>query len=358
MEIPDKCDVLVVGAGPAGAMAAIILADHKIDVILIDAKPRLGERPHCGEFIPKGILSEYEIDKECVRQSVQWMETLVNYQPLSDPIISPGFMIDRRTMDRNLARTAAVKGASVFSGAKFLRFENNHCVLNVAGKLHRLKAQLIIGADGANSAVASNLGLNKPGYLVGVQVEAPLKGPLTKTIVFFDHAFREGYGWLFPKKDAANVGIGMNPGQGFSPGTLLKDFTSKLVQMDLIKDGIIARTGGVIPVSGPRISLVHGNCLLCGDAGGLTHPITGAGIGPALFSGYSAGRAVVKFLVKREKSALDDYQQEILGKYGGIYKHAINKRTKLKTEWDTQDFKELCRNTWIGFKGYRKRERA
>lgn len=358
MKIADKCDVLVVGAGPAGAMAAITMARLGIDVTLIDAKPRLGERPHCGEFIPQGILTEYGIDKECLLQGVRWMETLVNYRPVSEPIISPGFMIDRRTMDRNLARSASANGALVFSGTKFVQFEGNRLVLNVSGIAHTLKAQLIIAADGANSAVASHMGLEKPEYLVGVQVEAPLTGPLNKTIVFFDQAFREGYGWLFPKRDVANVGLGMKSDQRLGPGVLLQKFIHKLKQMGLIKQGILARTGGLIPVSGPRDALVHGNCLLCGDAAGLTHPITGAGIGQALFSGYSAGLAAVEFLNKGNRTALDNYQHEVLSKYGGIHKHGVNKRTKMKTLWDSANFQDLCLDTWIGFKGYRKRERA
>lgn len=72
-----KCDILVVGAGPAGSVAAGVAASYGLDVLLIDKKKRLGEKPHCGEFIPKELLAEFNLSSIIIQQPVDFMETMI-----------------------------------------------------------------------------------------------------------------------------------------------------------------------------------------------------------------------------------------------------------------------------------------
>jgi digeranylgeranylglycerophospholipid reductase len=364
MPLPKRCEILVVGAGPAGSSAAAAAAQGA-ETVLIDRKVRIGEQPHCGEFVPRQVFTELGLDRLSVVQSVEFMESRIIKVKLTKSAASaagrthrsPGFMIDRARFDRDLAREAASKGALVQAASRLIAHDSGDWTILHGGKEQTFRPDLVIAADGAMSTVASFMGMKLPNVLRGLQVETPLLSPLNRTFVFLNRAIVGGYGWLFPKRNVANVGVGAVPGNKTSPGKLLDELVQMLRETEMIGPGILARSGGLIPVSGMRPSLVTGNVLFCGDAAGLTHPITGAGIPQALISGRAAGHAAVSSLRHGNRQALLDYENETRGQYEGVIGHALSKREVMMKHWDNKDFEKTCKNTWIAFTGYRKRER-
>ncbi|AFM22984.1 geranylgeranyl reductase family protein [Desulfomonile tiedjei] len=360
------CDVLVVGAGPAGSSAARAAAEMGVDTVLIDAKMRIGEQPHCGEFVPSRLFGEFHLDKSCIIQSVDSMETriltgLSEFGPdLCIPAmttVSPGHMIDRVRFDRDLARKASESGARVFSGTRLIRHKNDYWIARAPESEISFFPRIVIAADGPLSSVGSLLGLPSFQFLKGLQVEVPLAESIGKTIIFLDKAFSGGYGWLFPKGIVANLGIGARPDTNVRD--LLRSLASALITSGMIREGILARYGGIIPVSGLRPSLCVENVIFCGDAAGLTHPVTGAGIPQAVFSGDLAGRAASAAIKNSSDLPIREYEAEVRGRYKGVIDHAVSKRTIMgswKTGTDT-DYVKLCEQTWIAFKGYRQRIR-
>ncbi|MDQ7783865.1 MAG: geranylgeranyl reductase family protein [Desulfomonilaceae bacterium] len=388
----DSFHILVVGAGPAGGRAAAAAASAGVPTLLIDAKSRIGEQPHCGEFVPRRFFTEFGISTDCIVQPVSRMETRVtNPSALSTSAgdrmghsryprpggsfdssghaeisagteekvstDSPGYTIDRPRLDRSLAREAAAAGATVLSAAGLVRRENDCWVLRSDGREVTTRPSVVIAADGALSTVASLLGMRRPEVLLGVQVEAPLAQPQAGTFVFLDPRIVGGYGWLFPKGNTANVGIGMEPGSGTAPRRVLDAMLETIAGLGLIRPGRLARSSGVIAVSGLRRDLVVGNVILCGDAAGLTHPITGAGVPQAAFSGHLAGVSAAAAVKSGDGKYLHDYELEIRGRYAGILGHALAKRRVMKSKWRDPDFSATCKQTWIAFKEYRKRVR-
>jgi flavin-dependent dehydrogenase len=107
-----------------------------------------------------------------------------------------------------------------------------------------------------------------------------------------------------------------------------------------------------------REKLVLNTVVFCGDAAGLTHPITGAGIPQAVFSGDLAGRAAAAAVTRSDTGYLREYEAEIRSRYQGVINHALTKRDLMVRRWDDPDFEAMCEETWIGFKGYRKRIRS
>ncbi len=360
------CDILVVGAGPAGSRAAALAAEAGCRTLLIDVKSRIGEQPHCGEFVPARLFTEFRLNSDCIIQTVNFMETRIvdvgcesgNEAALkSSRTMSPGFIIDRVRFDRGMAREAAFKGATVMSATRLIGRENRSWMIQSRGRKSPVTPKLTIAADGAASTVASLLGMKPPEFLRGLQMEVPLKEPLEDTFVFLDRNFVGGYGWLFPKGTVANVGIGMVPGAGLPASRLLENFLESLCKNDIIKPGRLAISAGVIPVSGLRENLVVDDVIFCGDAAGLTHPITGAGIPQAVLSGELAGRTAATALKTDSKESLTDYEANIRATYDGVINHALSKRSFMTQHWHDQDFEITCEQTWIGFKGYRKRFR-
>ncbi|MGO8881968.1 MAG: geranylgeranyl reductase family protein [Desulfomonilaceae bacterium] len=358
-----QCDVLVIGAGPAGSRAAMRVASEGLDVILVDSKPRIGERPHCGEFVPYQLFSEFTLNKNSIVHRINSLETRIvhNKSELefkTNSVQSNGFLIDRPKFDRNLAVEAVASGALVMSSSSFAGFTDQGCVLKSVGDEIMVKAKYIIAADGAHSSVRKKLGLFTDDCTVGFQLEAPIVDPSgSSAIVFLDRDFFGGYGWLFPKGATANVGVGLLPSNGLTPAAALSDFNGMLIRTGLIKPGWIARTSGFIPGFGMRFPIIVENILFCGDAAGLAHPITGAGIAQAVFSGDIAGEFVAKAIRTGISSIINKYQDILLGRYGGVYEHALSKKKVQLESWGNRDFAEVCDQTWISFKGYKKRER-
>jgi digeranylgeranylglycerophospholipid reductase len=369
-------DLLVVGAGPAGCSAAIAAASQGVPTLLIDAKTRIGEPSHCGEFVPARLFAEHDLDRGCLMNRVEFMETrVVSWDVSASPeqgeepaeaggrtlfvsdIRSSGFIIDRVRFDRDLARAAASRGVVVLCAARLIKQEQDTWIFRHNGKAWSVQPRLIIAADGAASAVASALGVRRPAFLRGIQAEAPLNQPSDRCLVFLDRGFLGGYGWVFPKKTSANVGLGTVVGRDVRPAVLLDAFLERLIAEGVIRQGKLAMSAGLIPISGIRPELVQGNVVFCGDAAGLTHPITGAGIPQAIISGTMAGHFAAESLRSGSAQPLREYQREVKAMYQGVIGHAMSKRDVMMRQWNEPDFRGTCEQSWIGFKGYRKRVR-
>lgn len=348
-----KVDILVVGAGPAGAAAAGSAAETGADVMLIDAKRSIGSEPHCAEYIPRMLGLEMEIPDRAVVQKVEAMETRLPGQTAETK--APGFILDRFRFDHGLAEQAAVKGCRVLSGTRLTGIEENgDIIIKTPGGTEQIRAGAVIAADGAGSSIRRRLGLPSFNKLTGVQVEVPLVQSLSRTIIVFRKEFRHGYAWLFPKSDMGNLGLGMketSPGEAWM---LLEKLRDELVRAQVVGNSVLRRSVGAIPVSGPDIEFHKGRILFCGDAAGLTHPVTGAGIPQAVLSGDQAGKSAAKGLSGDWNEAMNEYREEIVWRFGRTLDWALERRRLMEKEWESMDFETLIMKTWPAFEEYRK----
>lgn len=364
----ETFDALVIGAGPAGSSAALELAKSGAETLLIDRKARIGEQPHCGEFVSAKLFSEVELNPAFIHQKIDTMESWLadfDIRKSIDPDFrvisksespSKGYIIDRVRFDRELARSAAAAGATVISSSSIASLTGSEWLINTSGSFFSVTPKFVIAADGPHSATAAIQGLKSQALLLGSQIEAPLVTKSTRTTVILSPAFRGGYAWIFPKGAVANVGLGVVEKGGGAPAQLLEKFIYALLKMNIICAGALARYSGAIPVSGLRERLIVDNVLYVGDAAGVTHPITGSGIAQAVMSGKLAGKAVANAIKENDPNLILHYDTEIRELYEGVMTHALSKRRVWEQHWDDEDFSRLCDRTWIGFKGYGKRE--
>lgn len=347
-----KVDVLVVGAGPAGASAACFACEKGANVMMIDARRTIGSDPHCAEYVPRMLALEMDIPDRAVVQKVETMETRLPGRIVETR--APGFVMDRYRFDHGLAEKAAVKGCRVLSGAKLAGIEEDgvFIVKTPAGN-ENVQAGAVIAADGAGSSTRRMAGLPSFNMLTGVQVEVPLVESLNRTIILFRPEFRHGYAWLFPKGNMCNLGLGMAEAAAGEAWRLLEWLRGGLVEAAVVKDGVLRRSIGAIPVNGPDKTFYSGRILFCGDAAGLTHPITGAGIPQAVLSGDLAGEFAVEGLSSDWEKAAGGYREEIMGRFGRTLDWAAGKRRLLERCWETMDFETLVMKTWPAFPEYR-----
>lgn len=111
-------------------------------------------------------------------------------------------------------------------------------------------------------------------------------------------------------------------------------------------------TGGVIPVGGLLPNLWKQDMLLVGDAAGMTHPITGAGVLNAVMCGKIAGEVAARAVLKNNLDILSEYDEECQMILGEPLKKASQKRKEMEKHWDDKDLTETVRSSWIAFEEY------
>lgn len=354
MNALKQIDVLVVGLGPAGGSAAAAAARAGLSVLAVERKQQVGVPVQCAEFIPLP-LGKYAQAKGVLTQRIAGMTTRLPSGAVETSDL-PGLMINRAAFDQALAQQAAAQGAELWLGCRLLRLDAPRAIAHVttpAGE-REIAYRLLIAADGPHSAVAASLSLPSLETVYTRQYTVPLLQPHRNTEICLSHEYPGGYAWLFPKGACANLGVGADKRFTHDLKQPLDALHRDLVAQGLVGERIIALTGGLIPVSGLRAQLVVDKVLFAGDAAGLTHPITGAGIAAAVASGELAGEAAARYVLDGAASAWVDYDAEIREQYASSLQRGIEHRQWLNQYWHTQRAREdtLHRKGWIAFPEY------
>jgi len=344
-----KYDVLIVGSGPAGATAAYILSREGARVLIVDIKRAPGVPVQCAEFVPIQLKHRFPefFPSEVVAQEVRDM---VHFTPWGEVVnmSSEGYVLHRDRFDRGITELARKEGAELRLRTAFLGFEDGKFWLEHIDTRRRypFEADILIGADGPRSRVARLTGEHTHSFLATAQFTLPLKERLSDLLIYFKDYIPGGYGWVFPKDNLANVGVGIDPCYPINVMESLRKFVAELESEGLVERDILGRTGGWIPAEGVKRPL-RGNVVLIGDAGGFCHPITGGGIANAIFTGAMAGEAVLE-------DDLEGYGEESMELFGSSLNRAAQKRIKYMKSWD--DLRFIIPRTWIAFEEYWKED--
>jgi len=347
-----RCDILVVGAGPAGSSAACAAARRGLVVLLVERRDKIGLPVRCAEFIPAPLLGEVDGGRDFIVQSVRGMRTIL---PDGGVTVTraPGFMIRRDLLDQTLARVAEEKGARLMASTRVLRTEQGEVVIRRRrdSQEKRILAKVIIGADGPHSAVGRWIGSENRNLIPAVQWRVPLVSPVDHTEVYFDKDFYGGYGWLFPVGREANVGLGRKR-RGFRDepvGEVLGRFVSRLAEQGRVMRERIGTTAGWIPAE-PVRKVINKNVLLVGDAAGHTHPITGAGVSQAVIGGQMAGKWAARAVGTGDLGLLAAYEKEWCELFAPVQERAHERRKSIEEDWDRLD--TAIKTSWIAFREY------
>ncbi len=326
MSVDEPIDILVVGLGPAGSRAARAAARTGLRVLGIDRRRKPGQPVQCAEFVPTMLDQSVEGLDAVTRQRVDAMMTYVEDEAPHATTDFRGRMLDRGAFDAALVRAARQAGADCRFGVSAAEIGRDGAVTLTDGTV--LRPRLVIGADGPRSNVGAAIGRINREIVETRQIAVPLLRRHDATDIFLSAGIVGGYGWLFPRGDIANVGLGAVHTQRHRLKPLLDVLHRRLAGEGRVGRGILGFTGGSIPAGGmldPVGALDDVPVLLAGDAAGLTNPITGAGIGPAVMSGTLAGEAAAARLAG-DADALQDYAEEIEALFGAANARALMRR--------------------------------
>ncbi|MDD9922566.1 MAG: geranylgeranyl diphosphate reductase [Boseongicola sp.] len=294
-----KFDVVVVGGGPAGTVAAEDLAKAGKRVAFLD---RAGRIKPCGGAIPPRLIQDFDIPESQLVAKINTARMISPTQRSVDIPIEDGFvgMVDREHFDEFLRVRATNAGADRFTGT-FLRIERSDAGPTVVYRdketreERRLDTKLIIGADGARSDVAR---AEVPGgdtipYVIAYHeiIKAPgavgAYDPLRCDVIYNGAISPDFYGWVFPHGDSASVGMGTGV-----DGVDLKKATADLrVASGLDSCETLRKEGAPIPLQ-PLEKWDNGrDVVLAGDAAGVVAPSSGEGIYYAMAGGRVAATA-------------------------------------------------------------------
>lgn len=322
-----KFDVVVVGAGPGGSMAAKAAAQSGLNVALLEKRQEIGDPVRCAEGVGKKAF------EEMVKPEPDWIAAEVKgarlYAPDGTSIIMSegsagsevGYVLERKVFDRGLAMEAARAGAKVMVKTRALGLlKNDGKISGVSamrlGETLQIEAPLVIGADGVESKVGRWAGIDTTLKLKDVEtcaqflVSDPAIDDQYCEFFFGNSIAPSGYVWSFPKgENLANVGLGILGSKsrpGGEPVRLLREF----MKSHFPEGKVVEMVVGADPCAAPIESATADGVMLVGDAAHQTDPLTGGGILSAMQAGLIAGDVAAKAIANGDvsKPGLREYE--------------------------------------------------
>ncbi|MCL4267220.1 MAG: NAD(P)/FAD-dependent oxidoreductase [Anaerolineae bacterium] len=344
MEGKEERDVIVVGAGPAGAMTATILAQKGHDVLLLDraAFPR---DKTCGDAVPAGAIERMnhygmkeKVETAVARGEFYPLKSLKIVSPRAYEIQAPlekghegcdSYVAPRMYFDHVIQQHAIDSGAQFcVAQAKEPIMENDKVVgvrAQSNGRVADIRARLVVGADGVTSAIARRLRPKTEQHedahrAVALRAYIDDLEEIPHAVEFYLYKdILPGYAWIFPiGENRANIGLGMRLDQFRKHKLNLEKMLQAFLQMPAIKSRL--RNGGQLHDvatwqlnfgSQAQMQHVFDGALLVGDAAGFINPITGGGIHNSIISAELAAQIAHDALIKGDTSyeGMKNYEQ-------------------------------------------------
>jgi digeranylgeranylglycerophospholipid reductase len=329
------CDVLVVGAGPAGSAAARACASAGLRTLVVDKREEVGYPVRCAEGMGNYLLPFMPF--RIPRDQIVWKTDGIEFWAEDITIrrrgvMWSGYTVNRREFDKWLARKATRAGAALILNAELvgLEFSDRHVVSEAKVKTKNgtltVKPQFVVGADGFESATLKLLGEYRPKKGAVAEIYAwemknmKLASPKYEQVFVGDFT-ETGYAYVFPiSRTRANVGVGCA-----FPKKPMQEYFNEFLEIPEMRHQVkhavrVEDKGGRVNALPLCEKWVYGNVLLAGDAADQNFKPFVEGILPAIICGDIAGKTIVKHA--RGKENLSEYTHEVRRVLGPVLKQS------------------------------------
>ncbi len=323
-------DVVVVGGGPVGSIAARYAAQNDANVLLLEEHASIGTPVQCTGLLSTRALEECGIApmNDFVYNSVRGAFV---YSPAGvclpiDGGRTKAYVVSRKIFDRKLVSLAADRGVNILLRAKVVGLTTSNTIQKLdviqLGRRITICAKVVIAADGVKSQVAHYAGLGRvKRILSGMQIEAPYSSPDPDFVELFPGSPAPGFfAWTVPlSADISRIGVAVEPGSKH----LACEYLERLIRQNghihkRMGTGELDLVTGGIPI-GPLEQTYTTGVLIAGDAAGQVKPTSGGGIYTGAVCARIAGEVAASAALKNDVSA------RYLKRYQERWKAAIGK---------------------------------
>lgn len=323
-------DVVVIGGGPAGCIAAKYAAKH-VSTLVVEEHTRIGEPAQCAGLISVRAAAESELRSKFRKCVCNEVSGAVFHPPTFRPLTVEGrekkaFVIRRDVFDRLLAEEAARSGADFLMQSKVVGIKRgsespNELKIICEGKELKITAKVVVGADGASGITQRALGLRIRRLLSCVQVCGVYECDTNFVELFFGRSIAPGFfAWAIPVGEGvARLGLCVDVTVGGEPLRRLDLFLKRLRKEGKFKGSSFDFLTGIIPLGPPKLTAAA-SIMLLGDAAAQVKPVTGGGVYYGMKCGKLAG-----MLAAEAAGVKAAAREKVVSRYDGMWRREIGR---------------------------------
>jgi geranylgeranyl reductase family protein len=336
-------DVVVIGAGPGGTTVSRQLARLGLQVCMVDKDVFPRDKP-CGGGFSYNIIDKFPYLK---KRASDFLRGIAKVGVLHSPnrqIVLEGnvdMAVTLRTdFDNVLFEEAVHSGVVPLTGtrAKSVNIKPNGVTIELAGG-QSVAGKIVVGADGVTSMVARETRLNQRWPSSNITACRVCEVPASSSDIidrytddlkyhfFVNLGGQPGYGWIFPKQDTINIGLGIVGTHAQGLPSRFDAFVRYLTRKDLLplNSDLSGAKGALVPTAGPIKQTVSDRCLLLGDSAGHVSPITGGGISYAMVAARYAARVIADAIERDscDATTLNKYQSLWQSDFGEDFRNQL-----------------------------------